>query len=167
MLFICVVFVSIRLTYCSFRFSVSSSFIVIAACSSLSSNFLKSKSGSRIEEGWDALFFIAVFCNWCVRVIIKISVIFVFLWSRVLSEYAFRTNVSILNASCLIVSFSILRISLHKTIWCCLFPSESNVFENSCVNLFQSDFIFIGKTENPFWAAPSSAVWIKAVRLCI
>ena len=35
MLFICVVFFSIRLTYCSFRFSVSSSFIVISACSSL------------------------------------------------------------------------------------------------------------------------------------
>ena len=51
MLFICVVFVLIRLTYCSFRFSVSSSFIVISACSSLSTNFLKSKSGSRIEEG--------------------------------------------------------------------------------------------------------------------
>ena len=50
-LFICVVFVSIRLTYCSFRFSVSSSFIVIYACSNLSTYFLKSKSGSRIEEG--------------------------------------------------------------------------------------------------------------------
>ena len=51
MLFICVVFVSIRLTYCSFRFSVSSIFIVVSACSSLSTNFLKSKSGSQIEEG--------------------------------------------------------------------------------------------------------------------
>ena len=50
-LFICVVFVSIRLTYCSFRFSVSLSFIVISACSSLSTNFLKSKFASRIEEG--------------------------------------------------------------------------------------------------------------------
>ena len=39
MLLICVVFVSIRLTYCSFRFSVSSSFIVISACSSLSTSF--------------------------------------------------------------------------------------------------------------------------------
>ena len=63
MLFIWVVFVSIRLTYCSFRFSVSSSFIVISACSNLSSSFLKSKSGSRIEKGWDALFFIALFLN--------------------------------------------------------------------------------------------------------
>ena len=35
------------------------------------------------------------------------------------------------------------------------------------MNLFQSDFISIGKTENHFWAAPSSVVWIKAVRLCI
>ena len=51
MLIICVVFVSIRLIYCSFRFSVSSSFIVISACSNLSTNFRNSKSGSRIEEG--------------------------------------------------------------------------------------------------------------------
>ena len=51
MLFICVVFVLIRLTHRSFRFSVSSSFIVISAFSSLSTIFLKSKSGSRIEEG--------------------------------------------------------------------------------------------------------------------
>ena len=55
-LLIFVVIVSIRLTYCNFRFSVSSSFIVISACSSLSTSFRKSKSGSRIEEGWDALF---------------------------------------------------------------------------------------------------------------
>ena len=51
MLFICIVFVSIRLTFCSFRFSVFSSFIMISACSSLSTNFLKFKSGSQIEEG--------------------------------------------------------------------------------------------------------------------
>ena len=63
MLFICVIFVSILLTYCSLRFSVSSSFIVISACSSLSTSFLKSKSGSRIEEGCDALFLIAIFLN--------------------------------------------------------------------------------------------------------
>ena len=50
MLLIFVVFVSIRLTYCNFRFSVSSSFIVISACSSLSTSFRKSKSGSRIEK---------------------------------------------------------------------------------------------------------------------
>ena len=78
-LLIFVGFVSIRLTYCNFRFSVSSSFIVISACSSLSTSFRKSKSGSRIEEGWDALFFIAIFLNCGVKVIIKISVIFVFL----------------------------------------------------------------------------------------
>ena len=57
MLFICVVFVSIQLTYCSLRFSVSSSFNVISACSNLSTSFLKCKSGSRIDEGCDALFF--------------------------------------------------------------------------------------------------------------
>ena len=37
-------------TYCNFKFAVSSNFIVISACSSLSTSFLKSKSGSRIEE---------------------------------------------------------------------------------------------------------------------
>ena len=73
------VFVSILLTYCSLRFSVSSSFIVISACSNLSTSSLKSKSGSQINEGCDALFFIAIFLNWGVRVIIKISVFFVFL----------------------------------------------------------------------------------------
>ena len=66
-------------TYCNFKFSVSSNFIVISACSSLFTSFLKSKSGSRIEEGSDALFFIAIFRNRDVRVIIRISVIFVFL----------------------------------------------------------------------------------------
>ena len=47
--------------YCNLRFSVSSSFIVISACSSLSTSFLKSRSSSRIEEGCDALFLIAIF----------------------------------------------------------------------------------------------------------
>ena len=79
MLFTCVVFVLILLTYCGLKFSVSSSFFVTSACSNLSTSFLKSKSGSRIDEGCDALFFIAIFLNWGVRVIIKISVIFVFL----------------------------------------------------------------------------------------
>ena len=74
---------------------------------------------------------------------------------------AFLTSNSILTASCLIASFGILRISLHKTLWCCLFLSESNIFENSSVNLFQSDLISIGKI------APSSVVWNRAVRLCI
>ena len=46
-------------TFCSFRFSVSSNFIVISACSSLSTNFRKFISGSRIEDGCDALFY----CN--------------------------------------------------------------------------------------------------------
>ena len=63
MLLIFVVFVSILLIYCNFRFSVSSSFIVISACSSLSTTFRKSRSGSRNEVGWDALFFIAIFLN--------------------------------------------------------------------------------------------------------
>ena len=49
------------LTCCSFRFFVSSNFMVISACSSLSTSFLKSKSGSRIDEGCDALFFFLLF----------------------------------------------------------------------------------------------------------
>ena len=60
MFLICVVFVWIILTYCTLRFSVSSSFIVIAPCSNLSTSFLKSQSGSRNEEGCDALFLIAI-----------------------------------------------------------------------------------------------------------
>ena len=56
-MFICEVVVLMLLTFCSFRFSVSSNFIVISACSSLSTRFLKSKSSSRVEEGCDALFF--------------------------------------------------------------------------------------------------------------
>ena len=47
--------------YCNLKFSISFSFIVISACSCLSTSFLKSKSASRIEEGCDALFFIAIF----------------------------------------------------------------------------------------------------------
>ena len=56
-LFIYEVVVWMLLTYCNFRFSVSSSFIVISACFSLSTSFLKSKFGSRIEKGCDALYF--------------------------------------------------------------------------------------------------------------
>ena len=77
-MFIWEVVVWMFLTFFNFSFSVSSNFIVISACSSLSTSFLKSKSGSRIEEGFDALFFTAIFRNWGVRVIIRISVIFVF-----------------------------------------------------------------------------------------
>ena len=49
-------------TYCNFRF-FSSSFIVISDYSSLSTSFLKSTSGSRSEEGCDALFIFAIFHN--------------------------------------------------------------------------------------------------------
>ena len=41
------------------------------------------------------------------------------------------------------------------------------LFESSCVNLSQSNLMSKTKTENLFWAAPSSVVWIRAVRLCI
>ena len=51
----------ILFTYCYFKFSVSSNFIVISACSSLLSSFLKSISGSRIGEGCDALFLLLFF----------------------------------------------------------------------------------------------------------
>ena len=52
-MFICEVVVWILLTFCSFRVFVSSNFIVISACSSLPTSFLKSKCGSRVEEGCD------------------------------------------------------------------------------------------------------------------
>ena len=60
----------------------------------------------------------------------------------------FLTNVSIPTAR--IVSFGIVRFSLHETLWYCLFLSESTIFGNSCVIFFQSDFISIAKTENYF-----------------
>ena len=56
-MFICEVVVWMLLRYCNFKFYVSSNFIVISACSSLSTTFLKFKSGYRIEEGCDALFY--------------------------------------------------------------------------------------------------------------
>ena len=66
-------------TYYNFIFSVSSSFIVISACSSLITSFLKSISGSRIEDGCDVLSFLSLFFRNCgVRVIIKNSVILCF-----------------------------------------------------------------------------------------
>ena len=67
------------LTYCSFKFSVSSNFIVTSACSSSSIRFRKTMSGSRVDDGCDALLFIAMMPSCGVGVIIKISVIFVFL----------------------------------------------------------------------------------------
>ena len=48
-------------TYCNFKDSVSSSFLVISAYSSLSTCFRKSISGSRIEDQCDAPFFMAIF----------------------------------------------------------------------------------------------------------
>ena len=57
MLFIKEVVVWMLFTYCNFKFSVFiSNFIKISACSSLSTSFRKSISGSRIEDGCDALF---------------------------------------------------------------------------------------------------------------
>ena len=78
-LFICEIVVWMLLTYCNFKFSDSSNFIVISARSRLFTSLLKSKSGSRIEEGRDAFFFIAIFRNWGIRVIIRIFENFVFL----------------------------------------------------------------------------------------
>ena len=71
------------------------------------------------------------------------------------------TKVSILTASRLNVLLGSLRILLHRSL------SESNIFENLLVNLFHSDLMSIGKTENRFKAAPSIVAWIRAVRLCI
>ena len=89
---------------------------MISACSSLSTSFLKSKSGSRIEEGCDALFCLLFFVIEVLESSLRFLSSFVFFQSWILSEYAFRTNVSILTASCLFVSFDCLRISLHKTL---------------------------------------------------
>ena len=56
---------------------MSSSLIVISSCSNLSTRF--QKLSSWIDDGYDALIFTAVFRNCGVKVIIKISVNFVFL----------------------------------------------------------------------------------------
>ena len=50
-LFMCEVVVWMLFTDCNFNFSVSSNIIEISACSSFSTKFLKTKSGSWIEEG--------------------------------------------------------------------------------------------------------------------
>ena len=81
-----------------------------------------------------------------------------------MSEYASRTSVSILTASCLIVSLGNLQFSLHKSLRCCLFLSDSIIFENSCVSLFQSDFISLGKTEIIFGLRHQ--VWF-GLKLCV
>ena len=62
-LFMWEVVVWMLFTYCSFKFSDSFIFTVICACFSLSTSFPESKSGSRIEQGYDALFFKAIFRN--------------------------------------------------------------------------------------------------------
>ena len=160
----CEVVLWILFTYCSFQFSVSSNFILISACSILSSCFWKSLSGSRFDDECEALFFYAILRSCGCRVIIKLSVIFVFSQSSVIREYAFRTKASTLTVSCFLLSRWALRISLHKTLWCYLFLSETNHFENSCVNCFQSDFISIGRSQNLFSASPSSLFEIK---LCV
>ena len=61
LLFFCERLVWILFTYCKFKFSVSSDFIVISACSSLSTSFRKSISGSRNDDGCDVLFASAFF----------------------------------------------------------------------------------------------------------
>ena len=48
----------------------------ILACSNLSTRLLKSTWGSRTNDGLDALFFLATFLNFGVKVIIRNSVIF-------------------------------------------------------------------------------------------
>ena len=66
-------------TFCSFKISIYFNLLVTSACSSLSKIFRKFKSGSRINGGYDALFFYAIFRNCGDGVIIKFSVSFVFL----------------------------------------------------------------------------------------
>ena len=39
---------------------------------------------------------------------------------------------------------------LRITLWCCLFLSESNIFENSIMKIFHSDLISIGRIESRF-----------------
>ena len=62
---------------------------MLSAGSGVSTSFLKSTSGSRIEDGCDALFFIAIFGNCCFRVIIKVSVFLVFFIIMRIKEICF------------------------------------------------------------------------------
>ena len=134
---------------------------MISTCSKLSLNFRKTISGSQIDDECDALFFAATF-RYC-----GVRVIFVFLLSHVLRELAFLPRVLILTASSFFVSFESLWIREHRTLWCCLFRSETSIFGKCCINGFQSDLNSMDETYNHFWAAPSSVVWVNAVPLCI
>ena len=64
--------------YFNFNFSVSSNFIVTSACSNLLTSFRKSMSASPIEDGYEALFIIAIFCSCGYKVTVKTFSIFVF-----------------------------------------------------------------------------------------
>ena len=79
------------------------------------------------------------FNNCSFKVIIRIFLIFVFFESCVFREFRFRTRVSSLTAMFFIVSFGSLRVSF--------FSESKKVFENACINLFQSCLISVGKTE--------------------
>ena len=63
---------------CVSKTTVSSTFSVISACSSLSTSLRKSISGSEIDDGFDALFLLFL-VNCGVKVNFRIYVIFVFL----------------------------------------------------------------------------------------
>ena len=63
-LFICEVEVCILETFCNYRFSVSSKFLVIYAWPNLSTFLRKSSSGSRMDDGCDSFFFIDIISNW-------------------------------------------------------------------------------------------------------
>ena len=59
---------------------------MISACSSLSTSFGKSKSGSRIDEGWDALFLLL----FSLIVVLRSSL-------RFLSSLCFYSHVYLMN----------------------------------------------------------------------
>ena len=75
---ICEVVVWILLRYFNFKFSVSPNFILISACSNCLLVFETLYQVLELEM-YVMLFFIAIFCSCDARVIIKNSVIFVFL----------------------------------------------------------------------------------------
>ena len=75
----CDVSVRIFLTFCNFKYYVFSSFIVIYACSSLSTSSRKSMSGSRNDDRCDILNFFAIYLTCSVKVIVRFSVVFVIL----------------------------------------------------------------------------------------
>ena len=135
-------------TYCGFKFSVSSNFILISACSKLYTSFRKSMPGSRTDDGCDALFLF----QFCVIVVLESSlrVRSFFLFCNYWGNMVFVLEFQFLLRVVFIVSLGILRISFQRTLCCCLF-FWSQTFKKILVWVFfQLKLNSMGRNENIF-----------------